>query len=98
MLGVRTGYSPLKPHYTWDIVCLGFSLPHISLVLDKMFRGSTNGSSSSDEEIHGGVRGDHGYVTQSELVVMRHFFRDNLGRYERRLQNQENTFNDRMHA
>ena len=29
---------------------------------------------------------------------MRHFLRDNLGRYERRLQNQENTFNDRMHA
>ena len=98
MLGVRTGFSPLKPHYTWDIVCLGFSLPHISLDLEKMFRGSTNGSSSSDEEIHGGVRGDHGYVTQSELVGMRHFLRDNLGRYERRLQNQENTFNDRMHA
>ena len=38
VLGVRTGYSPLKPHYTWDIVCLGFSLPHISLDLEKMFR------------------------------------------------------------
>ena len=63
-----------------------------------MFRGSTNGSSSSDDEIHGGVRGDYGYVTQSELVGMRQFLRDNLGRYERRLQNQENTFNDRMHA
>ena len=29
---------------------------------------------------------------------MRHFLRDNLGRYERRLQAQENNFNDRMHA
>ena len=63
-----------------------------------MFRGSTNGSSSSDDEIHSGVRGDHGYVTQTELVGMRHFLRDNLGRYERRLQTQENNFNDRMHA
>ena len=93
MLGVRTGYSPLKPHYTWDIVCLGFSLPHISLVLDKMFRGSTNGSSSSDEENHGGVRGDHGYVTQSEFVGLRHLVRDGLGRYERRLQTHDANFN-----
>jgi hypothetical protein len=91
VLGVRTGFSPLKPHYTWDIVCLGFSLPHISLVLEKMFRGSTNGSSSSDDEIHGGVRGDHGYVTQTEFVGLRHLLRDGLGRYERRLQAQETT-------
>ena len=75
-----------------------FSLPHISLVLEKMFRGSTNGSSSSDDEIHGGVHGDHGYVTQTEFVGLRHFLRDNLGRYERRLQAQENNFNERMHA
>ena len=93
MLGVRTGYSPLKPHYTWDIVCLGFSLSHISLDLEKMFRGSTNGSSSSDEEIHGGVRGDHGYVTQSEFVGLRHLVRDGLGRYERRLQTHDANFN-----
>lgn len=87
VLGVRTGFCPLKLHYSWDLVCLGFSLPHISLDLEKMFRGSINGSSNSEEEIHGGVRGDHGYVTQSELVGMRHFLRDNLGRFERRLQN-----------
>ena len=62
-----------------------------------MFRGSTNGSSSSDNEIHGGVRGDHGYV-QTEFVGLRHLFRDGLGRYERRLQAQENNFNERMHA
>ena len=83
--GVRTGFSPLKPHYTWDIVCLGFSLPHISLDLEKMFRGSTNGSSSSDDEIHGGL---HGYVTHNEFVGLRHLVHDGLGRYERRLQAQ----------
>ena len=94
MLGVRTGYSPLKLHYSWDIVCLGFSLSHISLDLEKIFRGSTNGSSSSDEEIHGGVRGDHGYVTQSEFVGLRHLVRDGLGRYERRLQTHDANFNE----
>ncbi|WP_220091830.1 hypothetical protein, partial [Aerococcus mictus] len=97
-MGVRTGYSPLKLHYSWDIVCLGFSLSHISLDFDKMFRGSTNRRSSSDEEIHGGVRGDHGYVTQSELVGVRRFLRGNIERFEHRLQNQDITFNDRMSA
>ena len=58
-----------------------------------MFRGSTNGSSNSDEEIHGGVRGDHGYVTQSEFVGLRHLVRDGLGRYERRLQTHDANFN-----
>ena len=96
MLGVRTGFSPLKPHYTWDIVCLGFPYRTSHLFLEKMFRGSTNGSSSSDEEIHGGVRGDHGYVTQTEFVGLRHLVRDGLGRYERRLQAQENNFNERV--
>ena len=59
-----------------------------------MFRGSTNGSSSSDEEVHGGVRGDHGYVAQSEFVGLRHLVRDGLGRYERRLQTHDANFNE----
>ena len=44
------------------------SLPHISLDFEKMFRGSTTGSPSSDDELHG-------YVTQTEFVGLRHLVR-----------------------
>ena len=63
-----------------------------------MFRRSTTGSSSSDDDIHGGIQSAIGYVTHGEFVDLRHLVRDGLGRYERRLQAQEANFNDRMHA
>ena len=96
MLGVRTGFSFVKQLYSYDIVSFGSPFPHISLVLEIMFRGSTNGSSSSDDDIHGGIQGDNGYVSHGEFVGLRHLVRDGLGRYERHLQAQETNFNGRM--
>ena len=68
VLGVKTGFSFVKQLYSLDIVSLGSPFPYISLVLEIMFRGSTNGSSSSDDDINGGIQGDNGYVTHNEFV------------------------------
>ena len=80
-MGVRTRFSSFKPHYTLDIVSLGSPFPHISLVLEIMFRGSTNGSSSLEDDIRGGIQSAIGYVTHNEFVGLRHLVRDGLGRY-----------------
>ena len=95
---LEPGLSFVKQLNSVDSISLGSTLPHISLVLEIMFRGSTNGSSSSEDDHHGAVHGDTGYVTHNEFVGLRHLVRDGLGRYERRLQAQEANFNERILA